>query len=119
MLPHVCISTVYCNVLLLRCHNEHHILWFFFTGFTTSNSTWLPVNPNYENLNVAAQIMAQTSHLKVYRELAVLRKEEVFLKGNVSFPVITEDIFSFMRYSIKVVWLSYLIHVICKTEFMM
>ncbi|KAK3857931.1 hypothetical protein Pcinc_035849 [Petrolisthes cinctipes] len=69
-----------------------------FAGFTTANSTWLPVNPNYKTLNVAAQILAQTSHLKIYRELAVLRREEVFMKSNVSFPVITKDIFTFMRH---------------------
>ncbi|XP_071552168.1 maltase A3-like isoform X3 [Panulirus ornatus] len=67
-------------------------------GFTTANSTWLPVNPNYKVLNVKAQTQAETSHLKIYKELAVLRRADTFSKGHIAFPVVTKEIFSFLRY---------------------
>lgn len=67
-------------------------------GFTSGNKTWLPVNDNYLSLNVQVQREAQQSSLKVYRALAALRKEDVFFTGGIAFPVITEDIFSFVRF---------------------
>ncbi|KAK7076944.1 hypothetical protein SK128_021887 [Halocaridina rubra] len=71
-----------------------------FAGFTTYNDTWLPVNDNYHTLNVKAELEAEYSHLKVYQHLAQLRKEEAFRSGGIAYPVITEDIFSFLRYSV-------------------
>lgn len=70
-------------------------------GFTTGNDTWLPVNENYKTLNVKAQKEAEFSHLKVYQSLTQLRKEESFRKGKIAYPVVTEDIFSFVRYTEK------------------
>lgn len=67
-------------------------------GFTTGNSTWLPVNDNYKDLNVKAQEHAETSHLKIYEELARLRKEETFTKGRTAYPVISNEVFSLLRY---------------------
>ncbi|XP_042857796.1 maltase A3-like isoform X2 [Penaeus japonicus] len=69
-----------------------------FAGFTKGNSTWLPVNENYKELNVKAQLQAEETHLKIYKELARLRKEETFVRGHVAYPVVTFEIFSVMRY---------------------
>ncbi|KAK7076945.1 hypothetical protein SK128_021888 [Halocaridina rubra] len=66
-------------------------------GFTTHTETWLPINENYKTLNVKAQIEAASSHLKIYRSLTLLRKEEAFRSGKLSYPVITNDVFSFAR----------------------
>nr|XP_045597498.1 probable maltase [Procambarus clarkii] len=67
-------------------------------GFTTSNSTWLPVNPNYKTLNVKGQSEAPQSHLKIFKELTVLRGQEAFRDGYLQFPVVTKNIFTFIRY---------------------
>lgn len=34
-------------------------------GFTSGNTTWLPLADNYETVNLAAQVAASKSHYKV------------------------------------------------------
>ncbi|XP_024867549.1 maltase 1-like [Temnothorax curvispinosus] len=45
-------------------------------GFSTANSTWLPVNQNYKQLNLAKQMKAKESHYKIYKTLAFLHRTE-------------------------------------------
>lgn len=45
-------------------------------GFSQGDKTWLPVNPNYVDLNVEAQMSSEESSLKVYQTLAKLRAED-------------------------------------------
>lgn len=51
---------------------------FYFTfypkGFTTGNSTWLPVNENYLTLNLEAQRIAKRSPFKIFQELTAAQK---------------------------------------------
>ncbi|XP_025902060.1 neutral and basic amino acid transport protein rBAT [Nothoprocta perdicaria] len=49
-------------------------------GFTEGNSSWLPVNPDYESVNVEAQKTRSSSSLNLYRELAGLRAAELPLQ---------------------------------------
>ena len=44
-------------------------------GFSSANSTWLPVNNDVENRNVLQQKNEKTSLLNVYQTLNRLRKE--------------------------------------------
>jgi oligo-1,6-glucosidase len=44
-------------------------------GFTTSPKPWLPVNPNYPTVNVAAQIGNNQSTLGYYKTLIKLRRD--------------------------------------------
>ncbi|MDP4083969.1 MAG: alpha-glucosidase [Bacillota bacterium] len=51
-------------------------------GFTTSNKTWLKVNPNYPKINVAEQLEDTDSILHFYKKMITLRKENpVFIYG--------------------------------------
>ncbi len=51
-------------------------------GFTSSDKTWIGVNPNYETINVEEQLNDNTSILAFYKEMIRLRKEqEVFKYG--------------------------------------
>lgn len=51
-------------------------------GFTTSDQSWLGVNPNYSEINVASQLKDPDSILHFYKKLIRLRKENpVFIYG--------------------------------------
>lgn len=49
-------------------------------GFSTAKSTWLPLNPDYKTLNVAAESRNPTSLLNYYKILIRLRKENPQLR---------------------------------------
>lgn len=51
-------------------------------GFTASPDTWLPVHPNYLQINLAAQKAAEKSHFKVYQKLTKLRQSDAFVYGD-------------------------------------
>ncbi|BES96117.1 Maltase A3 [Nesidiocoris tenuis] len=50
-------------------------------GFSTGNP-WLPLASDYSLNNVASQLRAPTSHLKVFQALAKLRKTKTLIKGS-------------------------------------
>jgi alpha-glucosidase len=51
-------------------------------GFTSGDSTWLGVNPNYVDINVEAQLGDADSILSFYKQLIRLRKDQpVFVYG--------------------------------------
>ncbi|ODM96637.1 Maltase 1 [Orchesella cincta] len=53
------------------------------SGFSTGDSTWLPINPNYKELNVQAQNETNgDSHLKVYKQILSLRKTDTWKYGS-------------------------------------
>ncbi|NXQ87369.1 SLC31 protein, partial [Nyctibius grandis] len=46
-------------------------------GFTEGNSSWLPVNSDYQSVNVEIQMTWSNSTLNLYRELTLLRNNEL------------------------------------------
>ncbi|XP_064608495.1 maltase 2-like [Liolophura sinensis] len=68
------------------------------SGFTTASKPWLPIHPMYTVLNVESQSRAKSpSHLKLYRQLAVLREEAAFELGSFEYVLVNDNIFSFVR----------------------
>ncbi|XP_017464729.1 PREDICTED: maltase 2 isoform X2 [Rhagoletis zephyria] len=65
-------------------------------GFSSAEKTWLPVNPNYKNLNLKKQ-MSEKSHYSVYKALVELRKMPALRKGRFHAEVINRDVFAFER----------------------
>ncbi|CAG0921309.1 unnamed protein product, partial [Notodromas monacha] len=57
-------------------------------GFSSADSTWLPVNENYGAINVAAQEQESLldSHLKIDRMLLAVRKTDAVRFGSIVFP---------------------------------
>lgn len=66
-------------------------------GFTVSETTWLPVHPNYLELNLAAQKTAEKSHFKVYQKLAKLRKTDAFVYGDFQMEVLGDNVLAYFR----------------------
>ncbi|MCB5058044.1 glucan 1,6-alpha-glucosidase DexB [Streptococcus mutans] len=48
-------------------------------GFSTADKTWLPVNPNYKDINVQAALKNSNSIFYTYQQLIQLRKENDWL----------------------------------------
>ena len=63
------------------------------------STTWLPMNPNYEEVNVAAQFKAKESHLKTYIQLASLRKDERVKTGETT-TMVVDSVFAFSRWAL-------------------
>ena len=67
-------------------------------GFSTSEKTWLPVNPNYKVINVAAESLDQGSVLSFYKALLQLRKkDEAFVYGDFRPIMVHGDLIAYQR----------------------
>ncbi|XP_017868310.1 PREDICTED: maltase A3 [Drosophila arizonae] len=66
-------------------------------GFSTNSSTWLPINPNYVTVNVAAETAADTSHLHLYKQLVELRKSKTLQYGTTRYAAINENVVAIKR----------------------
>ncbi|MCU7667161.1 alpha-glucosidase [Bacillus thuringiensis] len=52
-------------------------------GFTTGDTTWFGVNPNYKSINVEKQLHEENSILNFYKTMIKIRKEhDIFVYGN-------------------------------------
>lgn len=67
-------------------------------GFSTAAKTWLPVNPNYIELNLNNQKQTERSHYKTYQQLVKLRQHETLRKGTIQLIPYNGDIVTYVRY---------------------
>lgn len=67
------------------------------SGFSSTADTWLPVNPNYQTLNVAAQLGKEGSHLEIYKKLSELRKKDTIINGDFKVKVLSDTSFAYVR----------------------
>lgn len=66
-------------------------------GFSTAGKTWLPVNPNYVDINVKAQKGAAKSHLKFYQQLMELRRHKTFIDGSLRVQALSRHVLAYTR----------------------
>ncbi|PSN29802.1 Maltase 2 [Blattella germanica] len=66
-------------------------------GFSSNPETWLPINENYNELNLENQKLAEKSHYKVYKKLIEARKSPTLQKGSVETVAISEGVLAFIR----------------------
>ncbi|XP_063989170.1 maltase 2-like [Diachasmimorpha longicaudata] len=66
-------------------------------GFSESNRTWLPVNPNYKTLNLLRQKMTVTSHYAVFKKLVGLKKLPVMKTGTAEVILMENNILGVVR----------------------
>lgn len=68
-------------------------------GFTSGDpaSTWLPIHPNYQTLNVEAQKGVAGSTYEYFKTVSMLRKNDVFRQGSFHLEVINENVLAYTR----------------------
>ncbi|EDW00816.1 maltase A3 [Drosophila grimshawi] len=66
-------------------------------GFSTSSKTWLPINPNYVSVNVATESAADSSHLKLYKQLVQLRQLKTLQYGATRYAAINDNVLAIKR----------------------
>ena len=67
-------------------------------GFSRSEKTWLPVNPNYKAVNVASEANEPSSILNFYKTLLKLRKDdETFVLGDFRPIMVHGDLIAYQR----------------------
>ncbi|XP_039957158.1 maltase A2-like [Bactrocera tryoni] len=70
-------------------------------GFSTGNSTWLAVNPNYKDLNVQVQEGVARSSLQIFKGMTALKKTGAFKafkeEGGFSYKALSEQVFQVVR----------------------
>jgi oligo-1,6-glucosidase len=67
-------------------------------GFSTSKTTWLPVNPNYSKINVEAEKADPTSILRYYQKAIALRNSDPILSyGDFGAMATPGDIMAYFR----------------------
>ncbi|XP_028580655.2 amino acid transporter heavy chain SLC3A1 [Podarcis muralis] len=70
----------------------------FNAGFSEGNSAWIPVNPDYPNINVKEQESQQNSTLSLYRELSSIRANELpIFRGWMCYVWNDRDVFAYVR----------------------
>uniref|UniRef100_A0A1I8QES5 alpha-glucosidase n=1 Tax=Stomoxys calcitrans TaxID=35570 RepID=A0A1I8QES5_STOCA len=67
-------------------------------GFSNADKTWLPVHPNYQELNLELQMSMEKSHYSVYKELLQLRKNPVLQQGRTTVEAVNRHVFVVMRH---------------------
>lgn len=66
-------------------------------GFSSAPKTWLPLNPNYVDLNLKAQKAADKSHFKFYQRLMKLRGLDTFVYGDLKVQALSRHVFAYVR----------------------
>ncbi|XP_075154049.1 maltase 2-like isoform X2 [Haematobia irritans] len=67
-------------------------------GFSNAEKTWLPVHPNYMDLNLEQQMSMEKSHYTVYKDLVKLRKQTVVKEGRTTLEVVSRHVFAVIRH---------------------
>ncbi|KAK0161426.1 hypothetical protein PV327_009897 [Microctonus hyperodae] len=66
-------------------------------GFSTSNVTWLPVNPNYKTLNLAAQKTSNVSHYAIFKKLVALKSQPIMRNGTTQLILVGNNVLGVVR----------------------
>jgi glycosidase len=68
-------------------------------GFTTGNKSWLPINPNYSDVNVNSELKDPNSVFNFYRQLLAIRKgnEDLIYGDYKDLAPDNKNVFAFTR----------------------
>lgn len=70
-----------------------------FAGFKEASGSppWIQVHPNYQTINLAAQEAEEKSYYNLYKQLALLRKNDTFVNGEFKSTALTDEVLGFVR----------------------
>ena len=71
---------------------------FLSAGFTSGETTWLPVNENYVTLNLEAQRVAERSTFKIFQALTALRTTAAAQSGALDVRAIDDVVLAYTRW---------------------
>jgi glycosidase len=68
-------------------------------GFTTGNKSWLPINPNYKDINVKSEMENPNSVFNFYKKLLAIRKgnNDLIYGDYKDLSPDNKDVFAFTR----------------------
>ncbi|XP_063703256.1 maltase A3-like [Culicoides brevitarsis] len=67
-------------------------------GFSSNNHTWLPISPEYKDVNAAnEETTSANSHLKIYEQLMKLRETKTLQYGTLYTESVNQNIFAVVR----------------------
>lgn len=67
-------------------------------GFSTNPNTWLPVSPDYKDVNVASEDVASSaSHLEIYKALIKLRQDDTLRYGSFEAAALNQNVLIIVR----------------------
>lgn len=66
-------------------------------GFSSNSKTWLPISPDYKEINAAKEEKTDKSHIKVYEKLMKLRQTDTMKYGTLYTESINQNIFAIVR----------------------
>ncbi|XP_037823518.1 maltase A3 [Lucilia sericata] len=66
-------------------------------GFSTSDKTWLPINPNYVTVNVETERSQTKSHLNIYKKMSQLRQTKTLQEGGIQYGNVGDNVLAIKR----------------------
>lgn len=74
-------------------------------GFSKGNKKpWLPIHPNYKELNLKNQKETRRSTFKYFQQLSALRKEHTLIDGAYESKVFNKDVLAYTRYTLLILF---------------
>lgn len=70
------------------------------SGFSTANKTWLPIAPNYKDVNMESEKQQPESHLNIFKELQQkIRSEPAIRYGQTQVVPVNQNVLAVQRLS--------------------
>lgn len=66
-------------------------------GFSKANKTWLPISPEYREVNVKTERADPLSHLNIFKDLQQLRKEPTMKHGQAEVKALKQNVLGVKR----------------------
>ncbi|XP_076181387.1 alpha-glucosidase [Ptiloglossa arizonensis] len=70
-------------------------------GFSTNPKTWLPINKNYQTVNLASEKEDKRSYYNFYKAISKLKKSPMCKYGNLLIKLLSKNVLSFARETVK------------------